>query len=486
MPPICLAPVSERYLSFAEREEIAIAHAQGAGVRAIARRLGRSPSTISRELRRNASTRSYAVPYRATTAHWHAQRRASRPKVSKLAGNDTLRAYVQDRLAGQIARLDGELVAGPDVRFAGRRHGRRADRRWAKSWSPEQISHRLRVDFPDDESMRISHEAIYQALYIQGRGALKRELVTCLRTGRALRVPRARTRQRGKKFVTDEVMISQRPPEAEDRAVPGHWEGDLIIGLDRSAIGTLVERSTRFTMLLHLPPMAGHGQQPRVHNGPPLAGHGAQAVRDAIAASITTLPQQLRRSLTWDQGAAQSTTRNQTRSQNHYTAPARPPCRAGAHARTRTTSKTTPQSTAPPPRRAAPPPPSPTAAAAHRRCSTRPPASTPPKTAPCDPRLSPPTRPDAPCHRSTPPNPASTSPCPPTTTPHQPPKTHHRTPPRSHRSHQLRSSQEVPPLVARTTVVTNGILPRQEAFLVDAPTPEASPHRWIQAKRPSG
>ena len=151
--------------------------------------------------------------------------------------------------------------------------------------------------------MRISHEAIYQALYIQGRGALKRELVTCLRTGRALRVPRARTRQRGKKFVTDEIMISKRPPEAEDRAVPGHWESDLIIGLHRSAIGTLVERSTRFTMLLHLPPMAGHGQQPRVKNGPPLAGHGAQAVRDAIAESITTLPQQLRRSLTWDQGA---------------------------------------------------------------------------------------------------------------------------------------------------------------------------------------
>ena len=160
MPPICLAPVSGRYLSFAEREEIAIAHAQGAGVRAIARRLGRSPSTISRELRRNASTRSYAVPYRATTAQWHAQRRASRPKVSKLAGNDTLRAYVQDRLAAMIARPDGELVAGPEVKWVGRRHGRRAHRRWATSWSPEQISRRLRVDFPDDESMRISHEAI--------------------------------------------------------------------------------------------------------------------------------------------------------------------------------------------------------------------------------------------------------------------------------------------------------------------------------------
>ena len=303
MPPICLAPVSERYLSFAEREEIAILHARRLGVRAIARRLGRSPSTISRELRRNASTRSHEVPYRASTAQWHAERRASRPKVSKLAANDRLRAYVQDRLAGMIARPDGELVPGPEVKWVGRRHGRRAHRRWATSWSPEQISNRLRVDFPDDESMRISHEAIYQALYIQGRGALKRELVACLRTGRALRVPRARTRRRGKKFVTAEIMISQRPAEADDRAVPGHWEGDLILGVESSAIGTLVERTTRFTMLLHLPRMDGHGQQPRAKNGPALAGHGAQAVRDAIAASITTLPQQLRRSLTWDQGA---------------------------------------------------------------------------------------------------------------------------------------------------------------------------------------
>jgi len=151
--------------------------------------------------------------------------------------------------------------------------------------------------------MRISHEAIYQALYVQGRGALRRDLSVCLRTGRALRVPTARTRGRGKKFVTPEIMISQRPAEALDRAVPGHWEGDLILGLGSSAIGTLVERSTRFTMLLHLPRMEAHGRQPPVKNGPPLAGHGAEAVRDAIAASIAALPDQLRRSLTWDQGA---------------------------------------------------------------------------------------------------------------------------------------------------------------------------------------
>ena len=160
------------------------------------------PSTVSRELRRNAATRGGAVDYRATNAQWHADRRARRPKVSKLAANDALREYVQDRLAGTITAPDGEAVPGPQVRWIGRRHGRRQDRRWAKSWSPEQISNRLRVDFPDDESMRISHEAIYQALYVQGRGALRRELAACLRTGRALRVPRARTTGRGKKFVT--------------------------------------------------------------------------------------------------------------------------------------------------------------------------------------------------------------------------------------------------------------------------------------------
>jgi IS30 family transposase len=300
--PVIVFPLSGRYLSFAEREEIALHFACGRGVRQIARRLGRSPSTISRELRRNAATRGGYLEYRAITAQWHADRRAGRPKVAKLAANDALRQYVQDRLAGTVTRPDGTSVPGPDVRWIGRRHGRRKDRRWATSWSPEQIANRIRVDFPDDECMRVSHEAIYQALYVQGRGALRRELAACLRTGRALRVPRARTRGRGKKFVTPEVMISERPAEAGDRAVPGHWEGDLILGLNSSAIGTLVERTTRFTMLLHLPPMEGHGG-PRAHNGPALAGHGAEAVRDAIASTITTLPGQLRRSLTWDQGA---------------------------------------------------------------------------------------------------------------------------------------------------------------------------------------
>ena len=151
--------------------------------------------------------------------------------------------------------------------------------------------------------MRISHEAIYQALFVQGRGALRRELTACLRTGRPLRVPRARTRSQGKAFISPEIMISQRPPEAADRAVPGHWEGDLILGLGSSAIGTLVERTTRFTLLLHLPRMLGYGRNARVKNGPALAGHGAGAVREAITRTIITLPEQLRRSLTWDQGA---------------------------------------------------------------------------------------------------------------------------------------------------------------------------------------
>lgn len=307
MPPSTLAPSSKplsgRYLSFAEREELAIQRALGAGVRDIARRMGRSGSTISRELRRNAATRSGGLDYRASTAQWHAERAARRPKPAKLALNAALRAYVQDRLAGMVVAPSGAAIPGPTVLWKGRRHGPRKERRWASAWSPEQIARRLRHDFPHDEAMRISHEAIYQSLYVQGRGALRRELTACLRTGRALRVPRARSRGRGKSFIVPEIMISERPAEAVDRAVPGHWEGDLILGLDSSAIGTLVERTTRFTVLLYLPRMAEHGVGARIKNGPALAGHGAEAVRDAISGTITSLPEQLRQSLTWDQGA---------------------------------------------------------------------------------------------------------------------------------------------------------------------------------------
>jgi IS30 family transposase len=308
MPPSHLSrsskPLSGRSLSFTEREELALWRAQGHGVREIARRLGRAPSTISRELRRNAATRGGGLEYRATTAQWHADRSARRPKPAKLAVNAALQRYVQDRLAGLVVAPNGAAVRGPVVTWRGRRHGRRQDRRWATAWSPEQIARRLPLDFPDDGTMRISHEAIYQALYVQGRGALRRELTACLRTGRALRVPRARTRGRGKSFIVPEIMICQRPAEAADRAVPGHWEGDLILGLGGSAIGTLVERTTRFTILLHLPRMAGHGCGPRAKkDGPALAGHGAEAVRGAITRTITTWPEQLWQSLTWDQGA---------------------------------------------------------------------------------------------------------------------------------------------------------------------------------------
>jgi IS30 family transposase len=220
-----------------------------------------------------------------------------------MVSNERLRDYVQDRLAGVMRTPDGVVVPGPAApAWKGRNKPHRQDRPWRNAWSPEQISRRLPVDFPHDGTMRISHEAIYQALYVQGRGALKRELVACLRTGRALRVPRARTRQRPGGHVTPEVMISERPAEVEDRAIPGHWEGDLIIGTNRSAIGTLVERTTRFTMLLHLPRMEGYSVEPRVKNGPALAGYGAEAMREAISERITALPEQLRRSLTWDRG----------------------------------------------------------------------------------------------------------------------------------------------------------------------------------------
>jgi IS30 family transposase len=296
-------PLSGRCLSFAEREEIALLRVQGHSMQEVGRRLGRAVSTISRELRRNAATRSGGLAYRATTAQWHAERAARRPKQAKLALNAALRTYVEERLAGAVVAPGGVPVPGPTVSWKGRRHGPRKDRRWANAWSPEQIARRLPVDFPDDEAMRISHEAIYQALFIQGRGALRRELTACLRTGRVLRTPRARTRGRGKTFISPDLMISKRPAEAADRAVPGHWEGDLILGLGSSAIGTLVERTTRFTVLLHLPRMTGHGEEVRAKNGPALAGHGAEAVRDAITRTIITLPEELRRSLTWDQAA---------------------------------------------------------------------------------------------------------------------------------------------------------------------------------------
>lgn len=189
MPDVTFAPLSGRYLSFGEREEIALLRAQGIGIRAIARRLGRSPSTVSRELRRNVATRGGKLEYRPSVAQWKAEMLARRPKTAKLATDPRLREYVQARLAGEVRRPDG-TVAGPRTpAWKGRNKPRRKDRRWAVAWSPEQISNRLKIDFPDDESMRISHEAIYQALFIQSRGALKRELVACLRTGRALRVP---------------------------------------------------------------------------------------------------------------------------------------------------------------------------------------------------------------------------------------------------------------------------------------------------------
>ena len=307
MPPTHVSPSAKpttgRYLTFSEREDIAIEVAKGTGINAIARKLGRSPSTISRELTRNAATRGGSFDYRASTAQWHADRAARRPRPSKLTINTALRDYVQDRLAGQVTNPDGVGFSGPDVVWKGRRAVYRQSRRWSSAWSPEQIAHRLRLDFPEDPTMRISHEAIYQALYIQGRGALRRELTACLRSGRALRLPRERARRRGKSFLAEAIMISDRPPEIEDRAVPGHWEGDLILGLGSSAIGTLVERTTRFTMLLHLPRMEGYRPGETVKNGPPLAGHGAEAVREAIATSMTKLPDTLRQSLTWDQGA---------------------------------------------------------------------------------------------------------------------------------------------------------------------------------------
>ena len=277
-------PSPGRYLSFAEREEIALGWARGLGVREVARRLGRAASTISRELRRNAATRGGNLDYRATTAQWHAERAARRPKRAKLAANPALRAYAQDRLAGAVVAPGGAAVPGPAVPWKGRRHGRRQNRRWGMAWSPQQIAERLRLDHPDDEGMRISHEAIYQALYVQGRGALRRELTACLRTGRALRVPRARSRGRGKSFITPKILISERPAEAGDRAVPGHWEGDLLGGAKNSHIATLVERRSRFVVLAKV------------------AGKDAATVTIALIRQARRLPAGLMTSLTLDRG----------------------------------------------------------------------------------------------------------------------------------------------------------------------------------------
>ena len=304
MPPIDIKKKpSGRYLCFAEREEISLLRARGKGVREIARAVGRDPGTISRELRRNAATRGGKIEYRASVAQWKADMAARRPKVPKLVANKRLHAYVEDRLAGRICRPDGTPVAGPPPpRWTGLNKPHRRDRAWVRAWSPEQIANRIKLDFPDDDAMRISHEAIYQALYIPSRGALKRELVWCLRTGRALRVPRARSRRKTWAHVTPETLISERPTEVEDRAVPGHWEGDLVIGLERSAIGTVVERTTRFTILVHLPREPGYRHKHTPKNGPALAGYGAITMKNALAKSMSTLPEQLRRSLTWDRG----------------------------------------------------------------------------------------------------------------------------------------------------------------------------------------
>jgi len=244
-------PGSGRFLSVGEREEIAVGLAREESLREIAGRLGRSPSTISREVRRNSRGRRQ---YRALAAQGQAQHRAARPKTAKLAGNEELRSLVAARLK--------------------------------QKWSPEQISVMLRRQFPDHPEMQVSHETIYQSIYVQGRGALRRELAACLRTGRALRKPRRKDGERRGK-IPGMVMISERPAEVQDRAVPGHWEGDLITGAgNKSAIGTLVERSTRFVLLLHLPD-----------------GHGADAVAAQMTEVMATLPAALRRSLTWDQGS---------------------------------------------------------------------------------------------------------------------------------------------------------------------------------------
>ncbi|MER7691281.1 IS30 family transposase [Streptomyces sp. NPDC097610] len=258
-PPVhAVVPPSgaSRYLCEIDRIYIADRLREKATIRAIAVELGRSPSTISREIRRNwtIGTRGQRN-YRPHAAQARADARRPRPKPGKIAQNADLRNFIQDHLN--------------------------------RRWSPEQICQALRTRFPDQPEMHVVHETVYQALYVQSRGALRRDLAVALRTGRARRKPRCLAQQRQNRFRDPMVMISERPAEAEDRAVPGHWEGDLIIGKDNgSAIGTLVERSTRYVMLLHLP-----------------NGRGTELVRDALVETVKTLPTHLKRSLTWDQGS---------------------------------------------------------------------------------------------------------------------------------------------------------------------------------------
>lgn len=245
------AAVGGRYLSLPQRLTIADGLKAGFTLTQIAVDIGKHLSTVSREVRRRSIEGLY-LPYQADTAATAAR---ARPKQSKLVTNQTLRQAVADGLTQQ--------------------------------WSPEEISHRLVKDFADDESMRVSHETIYQALYFQARGGLKREVAQALRSGRTQRKPHRRPDQRTHRFIDPMIMISERPAEVEDRAVPGHWEGDLIMGeANKTAIATLVERATRYTLLVHLP-----------------HGHDAEVVRDGLIQTISTLPAHLRGSLTWDQGA---------------------------------------------------------------------------------------------------------------------------------------------------------------------------------------
>jgi IS30 family transposase len=255
MCPISLDEPSGRYLSHAEREEISRGLAQGASLREIGRRLGRPASTVSREIAKNSMVR-HPGDYRAHLAQFKAETRARRPKPTKLELNPALAEVVQ-------VMLDDGL-------------------------SPEQVSGRLKLDYPDDLEMRMSHEAIYRSIYVQGRGELRRELKACLRTGRTVRKPRRRAQDSRGSRISDMIMIADRPAvlDAEDKPLLGDWEGDLIIGANSaSAIGTLVERRTGFVMLLHLPD-----------------NHRAETVRDAIIDAVHRMPAALRRSLTWDQG----------------------------------------------------------------------------------------------------------------------------------------------------------------------------------------